>query len=111
MRAFLRQGAIGTLLLAAFLTTALSHGQDSTSKRKVVERTATPYPALARSMALEGVVKFDVLVASDGTVKSLETKGGHPVLAQAAANAVRRWKWEPAPRDSHELVEVKYAPQ
>jgi len=62
-------------------------------------------------MALQGVVKVDALVAPDGTVKSIEVKGGHPVLAQAAANTVRRWKWEPAPHESHELVEVRFSPE
>lgn len=62
-------------------------------------------------MALQGVVKVDALVAPDGTVKSVEIKGGHPVLAQAAANTVRRWKWEPALRESHELVEVRFSPE
>lgn len=79
--------------------------------RKLIGRTAAQYPDLARSMALQGVVKVDALVAPDGTVKSVEIKGGHPVLAQAAANTVRRWKWEPASRESHELVEVKFSPE
>jgi outer membrane biosynthesis protein TonB len=61
-------------------------------------------------MALTGVVKVDALVATDGTVKTVDIKGGHPVLAQAAANTVRQWKWEPAPHESHELVEVRFAP-
>jgi hypothetical protein len=32
-------------------------------------------------------------VISDGSVKGLEEKGGRPVLAQAAMNAVRKWRW------------------
>jgi TonB family protein len=61
-------------------------------------------------MALEGVVKVDTLVAPDGSVKSVEVKGGHPVLTQAALNAVRRWRWEPAAHESHEVVEIKFTP-
>ena len=110
MRTLLRHATLTALILTV-LVTAGSHAQESTTKRKLLGRTATPYPELARSMALEGVVKLDVLVASDGTAKSVEIKGGHPVLAQAAISAVRRWKWEPAPHDSHELVEVKYSPE
>ena len=84
--------------------------QDSTAKRKLVEHTKAAYPPMARNLALEGVVKVDALVAPDGTVKSLDVKGGHPVLAQAAVNTVRRWRWEPAARETHELVEVKFSP-
>lgn len=62
-------------------------------------------------MALQGTVKLEVLVSPDGTVKETQIKGGHPVLAQAAVNCVRRWKWEPAARESHETVEVKFSPE
>jgi TonB family protein len=78
--------------------------------RKLLERTAPVYPDLARSMALRGTVKVEAVVAPDGTVKSIAIKGGHPVLAQAAAYTVRRWKWEPAPQETHEIVDIKFAP-
>jgi len=60
-------------------------------------------------MALTGVVKIDALVAPDGTVTALEVKGDHPVLAQAAANAVRQWKWEAVAQESHEIVEIHFS--
>lgn len=85
--------------------------QESASKRRLVERVAPAYPALARNMALEGVVKVDALVTAEGSVKTVEIKGGHPVLVQAAMNAVRRWRWEPAAHESHQLVEVKFSPE
>jgi|SRR5579864_2130099 TonB family protein len=88
-----------------------SQGQQADSARKLLERTPAPYPALARTMALQGTVKLEVLVSPDGTVKETQIKGGHPVLAQAAVNSVRRWKWEPAPHESHETVEVKFTPE
>lgn len=85
--------------------------QQATAARRLVQKTAAEYPPLARTMALQGVVKLDVLVAPDGTIKSADIKGGHPVLAQAAINTVRRWKWEPAPHETHELVEIKFSPE
>ncbi len=100
--------------LAVSLLLVLQHrslSQQAAPARKLVSRTAAEYPPLARSMALQGVVKVDALVAPDGTVKSIEVKGGHPVLAQAAANTVRHWKWETAPHESHELVEVRFSPE
>ena len=74
-----------------------------------MEQVVPVYPQLARNLALEGVVKVDALVAPDGTVKTVEIKAGHPVLVQAAANAVRRWKWEPAAYESHEIVQVRFS--
>lgn len=54
---------------------------------------------------------MDAVVGSDGVVNSVEVKGGHPVLVQSATDAVRRWKWEPAPRESRESIEVRFDPQ
>jgi TonB family protein len=109
MKTLLRQGVVGTLLLAVLcLTPTYSHSQEA-SKRRLLERVAAPYPALARSMALVGVVKVEVLVAPDGTVKTVDLKGGHPVLAQSAMNAVRHWKWETAAHESREVVEIKFS--
>ena len=88
-----------------------SRAQQADSARKLLERTPAPYPALARTMALQGTVKLEVLVSPDGNVKETQIKGGHPVLAQAAINSVRRWKWEPAAHESHETVEVKFTPE
>jgi TonB family protein len=104
--------ALAAICSVVFLSPQpLRSQQDPGTKRKLVERTPTPYPPLGRSMALEGVVKLEALVVPDGTVKSVDIKGGHPVLAQAAVSSVRRWRWEPAARESHELVEVRYSPE
>lgn len=113
MKLLMRQGVVGVLVLAAMLLLSAIHSQtqDAAGKRRLVEHATPAYPALARNLALEGAVKVDALVAPDGSVKGVDVKGGHPVLAQAAANAVRRWKWEPTTRESHELVEVRFSPE
>jgi len=98
---------VGTLLI---LSPVQSRAQDSAGKRKLMDHAAPAYPVLARSMALAGVVKAEVLVAPDGTAKAVDIRGGHPVLAQAAATAIRRWKWETAAHESHELVQVSFSP-
>jgi len=109
--AFDRRAFSIALLIAVLSLVSISAQAQDTGKRRVVDHATPAYPALARRMALEGVVKVDALVAQDGTVKSVEIKGGSPVLTQAALDAVRRWKWEPATRETHEIVEVKFTPQ
>ncbi len=111
MKHLLRQGAIGVLVLAAMLFLHPVHSHTQGAARKLVNQTTPAYPTLARSLALEGVVKVDALVKADGSVKTVDVKGGHPVLAQAAAKAVLSWKWESAPRESHEVVEVRFSPE
>jgi protein TonB len=83
----------------------------SEGARKIVIRTPPQYPTIARSMKIQGSVRVDVLVAPNGTVKSVEIKGGHPVLVQSAEIAVREWKWEPSSHETHEIIELKFTLQ
>ena len=68
------------------------------------------YPQMARSLNLSGAVKLEVLVQSSGNVKSMQVKGGNPVLVQSAQTAVRGWKWEKTDHDSTEVVEIHFNP-
>ena len=100
-------------VLVPMLMLAPSHAvsqEASEGSRKVLTRVVPQYPNLARSMRLQGVVRADVLVAPNGTVKSIEVKGGHPLLVDAAQNALREWKWLPGPRETHESIELKFNP-
>jgi len=82
----------------------------SAANRKIAVKVVPEYPALARSMKIEGIVRADVLVAPNGKVTSVEVKGGHPLLAQAAQDALRQWKWETASHETHEIVELRFNP-
>jgi TonB family protein len=102
------------LLFATTLTTSQnSFAQEyvQTGDRKVVSKIAPQYPALARSMHLSGVVKVEAIVSSNGVVKNVSVKGGHPLLVQSATDAVRKWKWEASSHESTEGVEVRFNPE
>jgi TonB family protein len=95
-----------------FCSARFLQSQDSAeSHRKVISRVAPEYPSTARMLNLRGNVKLDALVEPNGTVKTAEVKGGHPVLAQAALNAIYKWRWEPAAKESHELVVFQFNPE
>lgn len=79
-------------------------------KRKIVTKVIPVYPGLARKMGISGSVKIEALVLPNGSVKSTETLGGHPVLAQAAVEAVRSCKWEPASHESKEIIIFNFHP-
>ena len=53
------------------------------------------YPALARQTHVEGRVSLNCFVGTDGLVKSIEVKKGHPLLIQAATDAVSHWTFKP----------------
>ena len=99
-------------LIGIFIpSSVLSQTDQSDASRKVVSKVIPEYPPIARTMGIHGSVRVDVVVAPNGTVKTLEVKGGHPVLAQAAANAVRRWKWAPSTHDTKEPVTLTFDPK
>ncbi|HEY4840528.1 MAG TPA: energy transducer TonB [Terriglobales bacterium] len=102
--------ALTILLCSAFTLSSVSQSQpEAASKRRIVGQTQPNYPPLARTLRLEGFVRIEAVVSPDGSVKAVAIKGGHPVLADAAASAVRRWRWERAAQESHELVEVRFS--
>lgn len=109
----MRQGIRLLLLcLLVCLVPARFQAQDSPeSGRKVVVKIQPQYPALARTMHISGNVKLEVSVAPNGTVKSINVKGGHPVLTQSAVTAVGHWKFEPAPKETTELIEIRFDPE
>jgi TonB family protein len=80
------------------------------SKRKMISKIVPIYPNLAQKMGISGSVKIEALVAPNGTVKSAGILGGHPVLAQAGVDAVRKCKWEPASRETKEVVVLNFHP-
>ena len=79
--------------------------------RKVKSKVAPVYPDLAKKMAISGTVRVAVVVGSNGSVKSTKVLGGHPLLIDAAVDAVRKWKFEPGPDDSSGVVEFKFQPE
>jgi len=60
-------------------------------------------------MNLGGTVKVVAVVAPDGDVKSVEPKGGSPILLKAAEDAVSKWKFATG-GESREIIEVRFAP-
>ena len=53
------------------------------------------YPAAAKQKGIQGTVLLQAVIGADGTVRQLRVIDGHPLLAPAAMEAVRRWKYKP----------------
>jgi TonB family protein len=62
---------------------------------QLVHRVAPVYPAQARLLRLEGTVVLSAMVMEDGTVRDVKVVEGLPELAQAAVDAVKRWRYKP----------------
>lgn len=79
--------------------------------RKVKTRVAPVYPELARRLNIVGTVKVLVVVSPSGELKDSKIVGGNPILVNAALDALKKWKFEPAPEESTGTVEFKFQPQ
>ena len=103
----------GAMLLALSAVIVLwpssSRAQDELT-RKVKTKVAPAYPELAKRMSISGVVKVQVVVAPNGSVKTTKVVGGHPLLVNAAMDAVKKWRFEPASDETTGVVEFKFDP-
>jgi TonB family protein len=77
-------------------------------KRKAKAKVEPRYPPLARQMKLSGKVKIEVTVSPDGRVKDTRVIGGSPVLVNAALDAIRMWRYESAPKETVETIEIEF---
>jgi len=62
---------------------------------KLLRKVIPGYPPLARAARISGVVRLIGTIAKDGTIQNLQLVSGHPMLAQAAMDAVREWIYKP----------------
>lgn len=79
--------------------------------RKAKVKVSPVYPDVARRMSIVGTVKLAVVVGPNGAVKSAKPVGGHPLLVNAAMDAMKQWKFETGPADSSGVVEFKFQPR
>jgi len=73
----------------------------------VSKKTVKPdYPAIARSARIYGKVIVEVTINEQGGVSTARAIEGPPVLRQAAIDAAKQWKFEPARRGSRAVVDT-----
>jgi TonB family protein len=68
------------------------------------------YPELAKRNNISGTARVQAVIAPDGSVKEVKVLGGSPVLAQAAVDAVKRWKYEPGPNATTAVLKFDFKP-
>ena len=115
LRSSRRWRLAGLLALVTVLVVLFPRGgfgqQESAIARKVKTRVSPQYPELAKRSNIGGRVRLVVVVAPNGSVKSTKAMGGHPLLVNAAQDAVRKWKFEPAGDESSGVVEIDFKPR
>ena len=112
------QRTAATLLGLVILTAAAAPAQvgaQQAQTEEIVRRAKSKvqplYPELARKMNISGTVKIEVVVAPNGAVKDARIVGGHPVLANSALDAAKKWRFEPAAGESTGVIDFKFEPR
>jgi TonB family protein len=84
--------------------------ETSGEERKVIKRIDPDYPDALKRLYIGGVVRVEVQVAPNGTVKSTKLLGGSPILGQSTMKAVMQWKYAPAASEETLTVKVEFDP-
>ncbi len=113
LRALTHWLVVGLLLIAGCATASAPRawGQEQEQiTRKAKSKVAPLYPDLARRMNISGVVKVQITIDKNGVVKNSKLVGGHPILANAALDAVKKWRYESGPEETTGVVEFHFDP-
>jgi protein TonB len=114
LRSYVALWGLAALLAGSLAVAPKAPGQENsaeTTKRKVRTRTVPDYPPLARRLNVSGKVKIEATIAADGHVTTTKVVGGSPVLVNSALEALKKWRFEPAAKDTTEIIEFEFSGQ
>jgi len=87
----------------ALATVRISQG---VSQGLLIKRVQPKYPPAALAVRAQGAVQIEATINKEGNVTNLKVLSGDPVLARAALEAVRQWRYKPYYLDG-EPVEIQ----
>jgi TonB family protein len=96
------------VLISGLVLSSATAQSDVEAGRKAKSKVSPVYPEIARRMNVSGKVKIEVIITPDGHVRSTRVVGGHPLLVQACQDAVKEWKFFPAPEETTQIVEFDF---
>jgi protein TonB len=65
------------------------------AEANLLHKVQPTYPSLARQAHVQGTVELRAVIGKAGTIENLVVVRGHPMLAAAAIDAVRQWRYRP----------------
>jgi protein TonB len=65
------------------------------AEANLIRKVQPVYPPLAKSARVQGTVEFTAVISKEGNIENLQLVRGHPLLVQAAKEAVLQWKYRP----------------
>ena len=103
---------VGVLLMSSLFIGVIGIAQTSAqeSDRKIVTRVQPDYPDALKKLYIGGIVRVEVQVAANGSVRNVKLLGGNPILGQSTMKAVKSWKYVPAAADETLTVKLNFDP-
>lgn len=87
---------IGIVPVMPHEAAALNHMRVSAMMQgNLIRRVEPPYPVLAKQAGIQGTVLIKAVISREGAIERADVVSGHPLLAHAALEAVRQWKYRP----------------
>ena len=65
------------------------------AEANLIRRVQPVYPPLAKSARVQGSVEFTATISKEGNIENLTLMHGHPLLVNAAKEAILQWKYRP----------------
>jgi TonB family protein len=104
--------ALSAIVAAPMSLPRKTFGQDAptaeVAKRKIKSKVVPALPPLARETGITGKVRIEATISAEGKVTATKVVGGSPVLADAAIEALKKWRFEPAPKETTEIIEFVF---
>ncbi len=72
---------------------------------QLIHKVQPAYPEMAKQVRVQGVVEFTAIIGKTGSIEHLQLVRGHPLLVNAAEEAILQWKYKPTLLNG-EAVEV-----
>ena len=95
-------------LFVSFYLLALRPLHAAPGDRPLVSKALPVYPVLARRMHVFGEIHLFISILPSGAVDRIVLRSGHPLLVEAARDAVRHWKFAAAPQTTTTSVVVHF---
>lgn len=95
-------GVIGSLVSATAHTSAPAVAtpkrlrvSTGISEGMLVQKIEPQYPVIAQRAHVQGTVQLKAIISREGAIENLQLVNGHPLLVQAAIDAVKQWRYRP----------------
>jgi TonB family protein len=80
--------------------------EQKAADQNLINKVEPSVPPLAKTLEIGGTVALDITISPEGKVSSVKVLSGHPMIAPAFVDAVKKWQYKPFIQDGHGIAVV-----